>query len=163
MLCHYCYCRTGVYRVVERNGGGPVSRIICKACHQEQEKDLRLSDLPQMLSRLIHGVWVQKVRSETRQDDHSACPGCGFVWRSFKAAGQLGCDRCYETFRDRIMPLVHDGTDSGDRPGGAAATDLVDFKQRLQRSLDRAVAEEAYEMAALFRDKIERLVQMVGE
>ena len=87
------------------------------------------------------------------------CPHCGFTQADFKKAGRLGCAECYVTFKDGLEGLLktmHKGTRHvGKVPQTFQQTrDLAEKLKGLQRKLDKAVAEENYEQAALVRDEI---------
>ena len=167
MLCHNCFRRTGVYHVVVKPEDRQSPRIICKTCHLEMEKELRIVDLPQILSRLIHGVWVQKVRSESSEFDDRTCPVCRYTWRDYKDSGQLGCDRCYQTFRDGIQKTITVGADVSHIQDSLIDHDnlqgIIEFKRMLTQALDGAVQKEDFEMAAIIRDKLKKLDEMALE
>lgn len=93
-----------------------------------------------------------------------ACPGCGLSPAEFRAKGRLGCPRCYEAFRNELMPLllrIHEasahtgrlpGVDAGPPPGPDERS-LTDVRRRLED----AVRGERYEEAARLRDELRRL------
>ena len=97
-----------------------------------------------------------------------ACPGCGLQLHQFKSNGRLGCPRCYETFREELVPLlqrVHEAASHRGRlPGQTPATgptpplDEVSVTQQsqtdLRRRLDEAIHNEHYEEAARLRDEL---------
>jgi len=87
------------------------------------------------------------------------CPACGFTLANFKKTGRLGCGACYQTFESGLKPLLkamHKGERHiGKVPGKAgAARDLAEQVKELEKDLQRAIADERYENAALIRDKI---------
>lgn len=87
------------------------------------------------------------------------CPACGFTLASFKKTGRLGCGACYQTFEGGLKSLLkamHKGERHiGKVPGKAsAARDLTEQVKELEQELQRAIADERYENAALIRDKI---------
>ncbi|MDB6034063.1 MAG: mcsA [Verrucomicrobiales bacterium] len=87
------------------------------------------------------------------------CPHCGFTQADFKKAGRLGCSECYTTFAEGLEGLLksmHKGTKHvGKVPHVLQQSkDLTDKLKSLQKKLDKAVAEEDFEMAANVRDEI---------
>lgn len=90
------------------------------------------------------------------------CEFCGFTDTQFSRVGKLGCPRCYETFADKLDPVLrrihgnprHTGKIPR-RTGGhlGVRKEIEELKQRLQE----AVGREEYEIAAQIRDKIRDL------
>ena len=77
-------------------------------------------------------------------------------------SGKVGCDKCYETFIDQLLPSfqrMHGRSrHAGKTPIGCAPTDTVQDKiARLKSELEKAVAEQNFEQAATLRDEIKRL------
>ncbi len=89
------------------------------------------------------------------------CPGCHLTSTEFRLRGRLGCPRCYEVFRNSLLPLlerVHDSTSHRGRfPGRSAkapqpAVNLSELRLRLSRAIEK----ERYEEAAALRDAIRK-------
>jgi len=90
------------------------------------------------------------------------CPECGFTLAEFEKRGRMGCPECYTHFGPSIEPIIeemHPGTThAGKCPGlSMKRVDLHREMQRLKQDLQSAVQEEAYEQAAIIRDKIRDL------
>ena len=88
-----------------------------------------------------------------------ACPTCGYTKADFKKAGRLGCADCYHTFADDLEDLlksIHKGTRHiGKVPRSLRlGRDLNDRLRGLQKKLEKAVADEDFEQAAVVRDEI---------
>ncbi len=81
----------------------------------------------------------------------------------FRSRGRLGCPRCYEMFRQSLLPLlerVHDGTTHRGRcPGKPTIVNAGDEEHLidLRSSLRDAINAENYELAARLRDQIRQL------
>ncbi len=90
-----------------------------------------------------------------------ACPSCGLKPADFKDSGRLGCSRCYETFAEKLEPMLaklhrgrsHTGKRPRRRERSVSAEELADLKRRLQELVSR----EEYELAATLRDEIKAL------
>ncbi len=87
------------------------------------------------------------------------CPHCGFTQADFKKAGRLGCSECYVSFAEGLEGLLksmHKGIKHvGKIPQVLQQSkDLSEKLKSLQKKLDKAVAEEDFEMAANVRDEI---------
>jgi protein arginine kinase activator len=88
------------------------------------------------------------------------CPQCGLRLSDFRRTGRLGCEKCYEAFKEPLQDVLekaHAGKTHhvGRAPGmsGEEASRREDLAA-LQRKLRQAVESEAYEEAARLRDKI---------
>lgn len=87
------------------------------------------------------------------------CPKCGFTQVDFKKAGRLGCSECYVTFAEGLEGLLksmHKGIrHSGKVPHSLQQSrDQAEKLKGLRKKLDKAVAEEDFELAARLRDEI---------
>ncbi len=103
------------------------------------------------------------------------CPTCSTTFASFKASGFVGCSQCYEAFRPAMKDIVkrihgtstHTGiayepaapVSRSNAPHAKAPKPLSPQAEiaRLKKDLDAAVQTEAYEQAAVLRDKIKEL------
>ena len=96
------------------------------------------------------------------------CRICGLLYSTFRQTGRLGCPRCYEAFDKQLRPLlrrVHGAvrhTGRAPSSGDEQAARRRELKQ-IQDEMERAVAREEFERAALLRDQIRRLNQDLGE
>ncbi|MEM7790535.1 MAG: UvrB/UvrC motif-containing protein [Verrucomicrobiota bacterium] len=95
-------------------------------------------------------------------DDKRVCSVCGFQTADFRQTGRLGCAHCYSIFGDLLRPVLQDMHAGTKHLGKVPTFALVRQSNAnrihdLRRSLARAIAEEAYEQAAKFRDEIQAL------
>ena len=89
------------------------------------------------------------------------CPKCGFTQADFKKAGRLGCAMCYTAFAEGLEGLLktmHKGVrHTGKVPLALRRNrDLSERIKTLQRKLEKAIAEEDFELAATLRDEIKQ-------
>ena len=89
------------------------------------------------------------------------CPACGMSWEAFERNGFLGCETCYDHFKDALPPLMQT-LHSGDAEPVVAEETAEDepglsAKEHLQAELARAIAAERFEEAAQLRDAIKAL------
>lgn len=87
------------------------------------------------------------------------CRQCGFTQADFKKAGRLGCAECYNTFSEGLESLLetmHKGTKHvGKVPYSLQQSrELNERLKLLQKKLDKAIAEENFELAAQVRDEM---------
>ena len=117
------------------------------------------------------GGWQEKVLK---------CPVCGMSYADFSQTGKLGCSECYNTFSERILPMVrsihgknhHVGKVKNSQCSAEAAVvadktearpvnsaDEAKFYEKiaLQKQLQDLVMAEKFEEAAQVRDKIKAI------
>ncbi|MFQ3225176.1 MAG: protein arginine kinase activator [Lentimonas sp.] len=90
------------------------------------------------------------------------CSNCGQGTADFRRTGRLGCSGCFEVFKSLVLPVLEDmhagTTHKGKVPIMALSRQSSKMQLKdLQDSLACAVAEEAYEEAAKFRDQIKAM------
>ena len=117
---------------------------------------------------LLSSVSAEKAGIFTLGKESLRCPTCSLSQEDFDKFGRFGCPECYETFGDLLRPLLlklHTGSSHrGKIPRKALAQHLLDDRLKyLQGRLDNAVAEESYEDAADYRDKITEIKQLAKE
>ena len=94
------------------------------------------------------------------------CPDCGLTTVDFRRTGRLGCAACYRSFATLLQPALidmHAGTvHKGKIPKVALSRQSgISKLHDLENALNRAIAEEAYEDAAKFRDEIQAYKKVV--
>lgn len=105
-------------------------------------------------------------RFDTREIAGNAvrCPVCGKTFEEIVSGGKLGCAECYNTFYERLLPLlrkIHGKTDHEGkvpkelRAENNGSSDVDSLKEELQK----AIAAQDYERAALLRDRIKELLK----
>ena len=92
------------------------------------------------------------------------CQQCGMTMAGFNKQGRLGCDSCYETFQQQLVPLIKRIQGSTTYEGRIPARGAEDLKveqtiKRLRNELVQAVKQELFEKAAQIRDEIKSLEQ----
>ncbi len=91
------------------------------------------------------------------------CPVCGAKFSDIAENGKVGCAECYKTFNKELLPYlkrVHGSTKhSGKIPNRESVTvkNTYETADSLKLELNRLVAEERYEEAAVIRDKIRNM------
>lgn len=143
---------------------------LCEECAKkkgaEMEEHFGLSDLLAGLADFDGGI-------STKKEAKVKCPSCGLTYDDFKKTGRLGCDKCYSTFQESLLPLIkriHGSTSHlgkspsrivpRPKPSKAAKPapkKKVDKITDLKNRLDRAIKMEEFEEAARLRDKIKDL------
>jgi protein arginine kinase activator len=161
----YCTaCQKAIATIVVMDlseGSVTGSQHVCAACAEQLGvAQPKAPKFPAEILEDLLGSLKPKRRDVPRTE---CCPGCGMAPADFRSKGRLGCPRCYEAFRNDLMPLlqrIHESQTHTGRlpsitaevPSQAKTSDLSD----LRKKLEDAVRGERYEEAARLRDDLRR-------
>lgn len=176
MRCEHCKQAEAQIHLKQIVNAHQEERHLCRACFQAYQAEnlhdmLGFSGKPGSApSHGHHENWVKTFFAPQPEQDHPArttesttvCAGCGMTWLDFQQNGLLGCAQCYQVFGDRMPQLLrkihghtkHVGKQPHVKP---ASPQLDDPGAILQQTLKQAIADEAYEEAAVLRDQIKAL------
>ena len=174
MLCQTCNSNPATVHVTEivhpdpgeATGEGAAASIreqhLCETCAQAA----KLPQVPECSRRACRRSGsCCRPPSAAAQGAGVACPECGMTLLEFRQRGRLGCPKDYEVFAPHLRELLrahprghqHVGRAPGPRRRGPAAH--CSAAAQLQRDLEAAIREEAYEQAARLRDELKQLEQ----
>ncbi|MBF0386018.1 MAG: UvrB/UvrC motif-containing protein [Candidatus Omnitrophica bacterium] len=131
---------------------------LCEDCAKEQsvqmEQQFGLADLLAGLSDF--GKHVKEVEQTKLK-----CPNCGLNYEEFRKLGRLGCNACYDSFRESLSTLLKKIHGSNKHLGKAPKALPVKKEKKtsidieaLRNQLQTAISSEDFEKAAELRDKI---------
>ena len=128
---------------------------LCESCAQKKG----VTD-PEGFS--LADLFVKKPSMKDKGKATLKCPNCGLTTAEFRSSGRLGCANCYEVFKPLLLPMLEDMHEGTSHKGKAPIVALSRQSSRLQLKeledfLAKAIAEEAYEEAAKYRDQIKEL------
>jgi len=157
MVCDVCKNNQATVFLTQIVDGKMQKVNLCEACSKEKGvTDPTGFALADLLLGLGAAQEIEKGASGQR------CPACGFSQADFKKTGRLGCSVCYDTFAEglgSLLKAMHKGTSHvGKVPARLLKSLERDARiKQIRRDLDKAVAEENYETAALLRDQLREL------
>ncbi|HTF89709.1 MAG TPA: UvrB/UvrC motif-containing protein [Planctomycetota bacterium] len=132
---------------------------LCDACAQGQNlpHNPALKKSPQEILKLLHASAQRSRREPTIQ-----CPDCGMTLLEFRQKGRMGCPKDYEVFgahARELLERIHGATAHVGRLPGQDAAGLERSRRmsELQKELEAAIRQEAYEQAARLRDELKSL------
>jgi protein arginine kinase activator len=90
------------------------------------------------------------------------CSNCGMTYSQFGQIGRFGCSQCYQSFAGQLEPLLRRVQGNSRHTGKAPMRTRENLGYRreieqLQQELHAAISIEAYERAAVLRDRIHAL------
>lgn len=128
---------------------------LCEACAQAKgvtdPEGFSLADLLGHSAHPGHG-----------EEQMLQCPDCGLRTSDFRKIGRLGCSSCFSVFAPILRPVLEDmhvGTSHKGKTPEIALTrqNVSAHLEKLEHALAQAIADEAYEDAAKYRDRIQSL------
>ncbi len=172
MICQVCGTRTAMVHLEEFDGAERRHLWLCEICAQARNDDRFVpqdEDEGQSVgsgetfgSFLDQGFDPGFDPEAPVHEGPEFCPACGFELVQLGTTNRLGCPTCYETFRDRLRPLLvrihHHSSHLGRIPRRTLGEPSLDGEIARHRvALEKAIVAERYEDAARMRDLISRL------
>lgn len=173
MMCEECGERAATFHLTTISNGEKVEKNLCPGCMAKYQKNLPgldLSNLAGMLAGIMNAA-AQPVKENIADEaipeaGDLVCGNCGTAYRTFQKSGMLGCARCYEAFAEPLEKMLHRIHGNVQHNGKVPSSVKSDVSIRLQidrlkQELGKAIADEAYEDAASYRDQIRALKQQL--
>lgn len=174
MMCEECGERAATFHLTTISGGEKVEKNLCPACMAKYQKKLPgmdLGNLAGMLAGIMNAAAAPVKKQEAGEEIPDAaqglvCDHCGTAYVTFQKTGMLGCAKCYEAFSEPLEQMLHrihgNVQHTGKVPEGGRNDVSIRLKiDRLKQQLVKAIADEAYEDAATYRDQIRALNQQL--
>ncbi len=158
MLCEKCGKNNATTHIKTVINGVVKEANLCESCAAAiGYSSLSHNSLAGMLASMLGEA------AETHMTTQKRCPVCNSSFSDIAHSGKVGCAECYKVFESELFPYikrVHGSTHhAGKVPNGAPLIVLPkeDTVESLRLELNRLIAEENYEQAAVIRDKIKKL------
>ena len=166
MKCDVCGKNDAVIHVKQIMGEQVKELHLCTNCAGDKgisgEEDLVELSLSQLLTGLID--LTDKYSGNEVRD---VCSVCGTTIKDFRKNASVGCADCYNVFSKDIETYLENTAGQVQHTGKlpekvvTLKTLLVD-KESLKAKLEKAIAAENYEQAAVLRDRIKIIEQRAG-
>jgi protein arginine kinase activator len=161
MLCEICKKNPATVHYTKIVNGKIEEMHLCEECaanNSELNFDSPFS---------FHKLWTGLIEDfpdnkYEKKVEKLTCPFCGLNYSQFRQIGKFGCAKCYEVFKDNLIPLfkgIH-GHDKhvGKIPVRANRKAANERKiEKLKEKLNELIQKEAFEEAAKVRDQIKEL------
>lgn len=167
MLCERCQQRPANVHLTEIANGQKKETYLCEVCAQEMHpQGFGFSFLPQLsLQNFLAGLLKhdpgagQPAQAEVAG---KSCKKCGLMERQFVKQGLLGCGDCYDSFEERLEPLLRRVHGSAKHRGKVPERTGGPLRQAreielLKNQLREAISLEEFERAVEIRDRIREL------
>ncbi|MGC8743795.1 MAG: UvrB/UvrC motif-containing protein [Verrucomicrobiia bacterium] len=158
MLCSICKQKQATVHLTKIIGDKMHKIDLCEDCAKKQG----LTEGALDVTEFLFGFDETSPSSESEETVELKCPACGYTQSHLKKTGRLGCAECYNTFAEGlegILKSMHKGSRHvGKVPRAQQSGKTIAEKiKKLQEELERAVAIEDFERAAVLRDEIKRI------
>ncbi|MDR1598707.1 MAG: UvrB/UvrC motif-containing protein [Oscillospiraceae bacterium] len=154
MLCENCRQQPATVHLTTIVGGEKTEQHLCASCCQKHKQALTMAGMSTLLLNLLQGS-----PAPSSENPGPRCEVCGQTFGEFQKSGMLGCPKCYDSFRTQLTPLltrIHGGArHTGRAPSRTEEQSHIRRRMdQLRREMDRAVADEDFELAARLRDEL---------
>lgn len=155
MICDICGVRDAMVVVQQVSNNVRKEVHLCLQCAAQRGLSTNNGRLEMSLAGLFESI--ANARKNQRH-----CPVCGTSSAELSKSQRLGCPECYNIFGDDLRRLLDEkgvsGTYTGSMPQRLAnfKSVLVD-RMQLKVKLEQSVAQEEYEKAAMYRDRLRAL------
>ncbi len=173
MLCPECGKRPATLHYTKIVNGEKTETHLCESCAQEKGEYMPGFDnsfsFHNLLSGLLNFDMAGTESNNIAQPQQvPRCATCGLTYNQFSKIGRFGCSDCFETFRDRLDPLLRRIHGSTTHHGKIPERTKGEIKvkrelEELREQLVRAVEAEEFETAAELRDQIRSLQERLAE
>ena len=177
MLCDECGKNPAVFSVTIASGGGVSNRHLCAECMKKMESSLTQGNIHSFLSSIM-----SMLSPTQKESDQLTCAHCGLSYSDFERTGKLGCAGCYQSFQEKLKPMLqrihgsskhvgrtpaHMAEPAPEAPVQEPVPTQAELRQQrmeeLKQKMDEAVAVENFEAAAQYRDEMRALAQEAEE
>ncbi len=159
MLCESCGENEAKFHYTKIINGRVEEKHLCQEC-ASSSYDFDFNN-PFSMGKLFTGL-IDTKQEDKKDGIEKKCENCGLTYSKFKQEGKFGCSYCYETFRDKLDPLIKGlhghNINRGKIP--KSSNEKIYLKREedsLKIKLENAVKMEEFEEAAIIRDKLKAL------
>lgn len=155
MICDICGVRDAMVVVQQVSNNVRKEVHLCLQCAAQRGLSTHNGKLEMSLAGLFDSI-------SNNKKNQRHCPVCGTSSGELTKNQRLGCPECYNIFSEDLRHILEErgvgGTYTGSMPQRLAnfKSVLVD-RMQLKVKLEQSVAQEEYEKAAMYRDRLKAL------
>lgn len=156
MICDICGVRDAMMVVQQVSTSGQKEVHLCLQCAAQRGLTTSNGKIEMSLAGLFDSI-VKLRKNQQRQ-----CPVCGTNEGDVEKTQRLGCPECYNIFAPKLKSILEKQGMTGHYTGSlperlASFKSILVDRMQLKDKLEKAVAQEEYERAALYRDRLKAL------
>lgn len=103
-MCDVCKARIASVHATHSVNGAIRETHLCGDCTRQVGLSGGYGPVGKLVG--VRGELRPGAREEAAQGGLEVCPGCGLGFEDFKRSGRLGCPQCYDSFADRLVPVI---------------------------------------------------------
>jgi protein arginine kinase activator len=163
MLCEKCGKRTATTHIKTNINGKITQHHLCGQCAAESGYNQPMGlGMGLGMTGLLGSLFGDLPETSVHAGSPTRCEGCGMSFDEIAHSGKVGCDRCYTTFYDEMLPSLQRIHGKSSHNGKVPRTASPEVKkesrlEKLKAELSSAVAAQEFEKAAQLRDEINQL------
>ncbi len=162
MLCEKCGKNVATTHIKTSINGVIEAHHLCSHCAKQSS----YVQSPLSFEQLLGSFFGDAVKTAPRTDKRKRCDGCGLCFDDIAESGRVGCDKCYDTFFEQLLPSLQrmhgKAYHAGKVPDRIQAEPSAEDKiSELKSQLKDAIDSENFEQAAKLRDEIKLLKEEV--
>lgn len=175
MICENCGKREANVRYTKIVNGHKQEYKLCEECSKKLGIGNMDFNMPisfsSFFSDFLEDVQNASMLPELELIKSLKCDTCNLTFEDFMNTGKIGCSNCYDTFQEKIDPILKNMQGSNRHIGrlgkvekGSLKENVPEVKQneiselaKKKQELKKLVKEEKYEEAAKVRDEIKAL------
>ena len=175
MICENCGKREANVRYTKIVNGNKQEYNLCEKCSKELGIGNMDFNMPisfsSFFSDFLEDVQNASMLPELDLIKQLQCPTCNLTFEEFMNTGKIGCSNCYDTFQEKIDPILKNMQGSNRHIGRLGEIKQTNLKEnnikenqkemselaKKKQQLKKLVKEEKYEEAAKVRDEIKAL------
>ncbi len=163
MLCEKCKKNTATTHIRKSVNGIREEWVLCSEC----AKEMGYNQLSFFKGGLLGSLFSGELSDKTAEGA-VRCPCCGISFEEIATSGEVGCEDCYEFFRNRLTPTIEKlhgkAGHLGKKPLGKREQEQPLEKEQethslaqLKEELAQAIENQEFEQAAVLRDQIKEM------
>ncbi|SHH44407.1 UvrB/UvrC motif-containing protein [Tepidibacter thalassicus] len=168
MICEKCNKREATIHLTEIINGKKRELHLCEEC-ANKEKSINFNmdfDMPFSMKDILSSIIDMGISNDFYKVEEFVCSECKESYTRFKEIGRLGCYKCYDAFKEQLIPVIKRIQGSTEHIGKVpkkigGSLRIKNEIKRLKNELNKAVEREEFEKAAQIRDKIRELEKQI--
>jgi len=183
MICENCGENEANVRYTQIINGDKKELLLCDKCSKELGIDNISFNMPinfsSFFSDFLDGFEDNTFMPNINNIKQLECKRCNTTFEEFMNKGKFGCSECYDSFQEKLNPLLKNIQGSDTHIGRVGKIDNrnkrekdklqeenvnegkkeenMNLREKLKNELNKAIKEERYEDAAKLRDEIKKL------
>ena len=159
MLCQSCGEKDASIHLTKIVNGSIEENHLCDNCATQGINSN--FEIPFPFHKLFTGL-MKSIEEDPKETKDVLCLECGLTYNKFLETGKFGCSDCFYVFEEEVDSLlkgIHGHSRHiGKTPLRASGNRLHKREiEELRAQLEKSIAEEEFERAALLRDEIKEI------